>query len=170
MKEKGLFDTAGSRGPGQCGSVADKFSCPGCTSQSRANLSILPTKLDSASALNNRICRSVLAGAAKSCVTYLGFVSGERKWNAFSNSDCFCFPTYYHAEKVFGLVAVEAMAFGLPVVTNRAGVRLPEMFPSNYPGLVSIHSPDEVAAALIKLVAQETGESLRENFFERFTG
>jgi hypothetical protein len=43
------------------------------------------------------------------------------------------------------------------------------MFPSDYPGLVSIRSPNEVAAALLKLAAQETGESLRDNFLNRFT-
>jgi glycosyltransferase involved in cell wall biosynthesis len=105
--------------------------------------------------------------AAKSCVTYVGFVSGDRKRNVFIESDCFCFPTYYHAES-FGLVAVEAMAFGLPVVTTRWR-SLPEMFPVSYPGLIPIKSPDEIASALLKLAAQETGESLRQHFLERFT-
>jgi glycosyltransferase involved in cell wall biosynthesis len=105
-------------------------------------------------------------GAATACVTYAGFVSGERKRAVFLDSDCFCFPTYYGAES-FGLVAVEAMAFGLPVVTTRWR-SLTEMFPPNYPGLVAIQSPAEVAAALLKLTAQETGENLRANFLNRF--
>ena len=50
-------------------------------------------------------------------IDYLGFVSGDAKREAFAASDCFCFPTYYPAES-FGLVVVEAMAFGLPVIKH----------------------------------------------------
>ncbi len=64
---------------------------------------------------------------------------------------------------------IEAMAFGLPIVTTRWR-SLPEMLPPDYPGLVSaVQSPDEIAAALLKLAAEETGENLRENFLRRFT-
>lgn len=104
---------------------------------------------------------------AKSCVTYIGFANDEYKRRVFIESDCFCFPTYYHAES-FGLVAVEAMAFGLPVVTT-CWRSLPEMLPPGYPGLVAIKSPNQIADALLAMMVQPNGEYLRENFLNRFT-
>lgn len=103
----------------------------------------------------------------KSCVTYIGFANEQRKRQVFIDSDCFCFPTYYHAES-FGLVAVEAMAFGLPVVTTRWR-SLPEILTPGYPGLVAIKSPDQIAGGLLALMGRQSGEDLRENFLNRFT-
>ena len=100
-------------------------------------------------------------------VTYLGFVSGARKSAALQESDCMCFPSYYAAES-FGLVLVEAMAFGLPIVSTRWR-SLPELFPADYPGLVEIRQPEQGAAALQKLMSQSTGEEMRALFLERFT-
>jgi glycosyltransferase involved in cell wall biosynthesis len=37
---------------------------------------------------------------------------------AFRSADVFCLPSHYHAES-FGLVLIEAMSFGLPIVTTR---------------------------------------------------
>jgi glycosyltransferase involved in cell wall biosynthesis len=82
-------------------------------------------------------------------------------------SDCFCFPTYYYAES-FGLVVIEAMAFGLPVVTTRWR-SLPEMLPPDYPGVVPVRAPEKVAATLLDLMTCETGERLRAVFEQRFT-
>ena len=73
------------------------------------------------------------------CVTYAGFVFGPAKQRILTESDCFCFPTYYYAES-FGLVLVEAMAFGLPVITTRWR-SIPELLPQDYPGFVDIRSP-----------------------------
>ena len=100
-------------------------------------------------------------------VEYLGFVSGEGKRTAFCQADLFCFPTRYIGENQ-PVNLIEAMAFGLPVVTTRWR-SLPEMLPTNYSGLVADQSPDPIAAALLAVLAQETGEYLRENFLKRFT-
>jgi len=100
-------------------------------------------------------------------VDYLGFVSGEGKERAFQQCDLFCFPTYYLGENQ-PVNLIEAMAHGLPIITTRWR-SVAEMFPSDYPGLVSIKSPDQLAAALLNVMTQETGEGFRQLFLARFT-
>ncbi len=99
-------------------------------------------------------------------VSYLGFISDEKKRQALREADLFCFPTRYLAENQ-PVNLIEAMAFGLPIVTTRWR-SLPEMFPPDYPGLVSGQSPREIGGALI-LMAEQAGEQLRENFERQFT-
>jgi len=100
-------------------------------------------------------------------VEYVGFVSGAEKARALHDADLFCFPTRYLGENQ-PVNLIEAMAFGLPIVTTRWR-SLPEMLPENYPGLVATQSPDEIAEVLLTLARQKTGEILRENFLRQFT-
>jgi len=52
------------------------------------------------------------------CCEFTGPLTGSEKDLAYQSSDIFCFPTYFESES-FGLVVVEAMQFGLPVVATR---------------------------------------------------
>lgn len=47
-----------------------------------------------------------------------GVKNGMKKWQAYADADVFVFPSR-HPTETFGLVLVEAMAFGLPVVATR---------------------------------------------------
>jgi glycosyltransferase involved in cell wall biosynthesis len=49
---------------------------------------------------------------------FIGYLRDEELWSAFASSDIFVFPS---AMETFGLVLIEAMAAGLPVVTSRVG-------------------------------------------------
>jgi glycosyltransferase involved in cell wall biosynthesis len=100
-------------------------------------------------------------------VNYLGFVSGAEKDRALREADLFCFPTRYIGENQ-PVNLIEAMAFGLPIVTTRWR-SLPEMLPPNYPGLVDSQSPEQITAALLRLIHERSGEVARENFLGRFT-
>jgi glycosyltransferase involved in cell wall biosynthesis len=100
------------------------------------------------------------------CVTYLGFVSGPAKTRALAESDCFCFPTSLGEN--FPLVVLEAMAFGLPILTTRWRAT-PEVLPQDYPGFVDIRSPGQIADRLQGLLCLGTGEELRELFIRSYT-
>jgi glycosyltransferase involved in cell wall biosynthesis len=100
-------------------------------------------------------------------VEYVGFVSGERKSELLNNADLFLFPTRYHGENQ-PVNLIEAMAFGLPIVTTRWR-SLPEMLPENYPGLVSGQDPHEIVPVMLKVLADRNSESLRRHFNRQFT-
>jgi len=51
-------------------------------------------------------------------VTFMGYLSGADLSAAYASADVFVFPS---AMETFGLVLIEAMAAGLPVVTSRVG-------------------------------------------------
>ncbi|HWX19180.1 MAG TPA: glycosyltransferase family 4 protein [Candidatus Binatia bacterium] len=100
-------------------------------------------------------------------VRYHGFVAGDQKNRLLREADLFCFPTFYENENQ-PVNLIEAMAFGLPILTTRWR-SIPELFPPDYPGLVDIHAPDQVAQALQALLTSEAGEGFRDMFLRKFT-
>lgn len=104
--------------------------------------------------------------AVSSCVHYVGFVAGAQKTSLLRMADIFCFPTFYPNENQ-PVNLIEAMAFGLPVLTTRWR-SLPEIFPVNYPGLVEVRSPVQIAGRLLELLTED-GEALRDLFLKNFT-
>ena len=162
MKEKGLFDA-----------LEGVASANARLRQSNSPLSMHLTvagefvSSSEQAQFNQRVAQLESKGAIH--VNYLGFINGEAKSRAFAECDCFCFPTFYQAEN-FALVIIEAMAFGLPIVTTRWR-SIPEILPSDYTGLVATKSPEEVAAALVRLAltTDSPGEALRERFLKRFS-
>jgi len=99
-------------------------------------------------------------------VEYRGFVSGADKTRLFAESDCLVFPTYM--PESFGLVLVEGMAFGLPLVTTNSR-NIPEMLPPNPPGIVDPKSPDQIAAALLRYLDAGYDPGLRAHFLANYT-
>lgn len=100
-------------------------------------------------------------------VQYLGFVSGEQKARLLRDADLFCFPTYYENENQ-PVNLIEAMAFGLPILTTRWR-SLPELFPSDYAGLVDVRSPEQIANVMPALMTGEAGDGFRDIFLKEYT-
>ena len=110
-----------------------------------------------------RVARPDLQGA----VTYHGFVQPDAKARLWAAAEAFVFPTFYGPESM-PLVLLEAMAWGVPIVTTRWR-SLPEFLPPGYPGIVAPHAPGEVAEAVRRVVAREPGPALRRHFEAEFT-
>ena len=75
-------------------------------------------------------------------VNLLGYVTGNKKAEVFQTADLFIFPSYHEG---MPNAVLEAMAFGLPVITTRVG-GLPDFFEDGKMGLfLDNHSPEHIA-------------------------
>lgn len=118
-----------------------------------------PTRM----AFETRIAQEDLRGV----VTYHGFAKPAEKARLWATADAFVFPTFYGPESM-PLVLLEAMAWGVPVVTTRWRA-LPDFFPTGYPGIVPTHQPVAVATAVREVIALGPGSQLRRHFEAEFT-
>lgn len=113
-----------------------------------------------------RVRQADLQDGGEPMVEYRGFVGGADKHRLFVESDALCFPSYM--SESFGLVLVEGMSFGLPLITTNFR-HMPELLPPNAPGIVDPKSPDQIAAALIACLNRDYDPGLRAWFMAHYT-
>lgn len=106
-------------------------------------------------------------------VVALGPRYKEEKLSVFSNSDVFIFPTFYHYE-TFGLVNLEAMQHGLPIVSTPEG-GIPDVVVDGVTGfLVPQRNTDALTEKLEILISNpdlrtEMGAAGEKRYRELFT-
>jgi len=105
-------------------------------------------------------------------VNYLGNKIGKERNKIFSSSDVFVFPTEYSLE-TFGLVILEAMMFGLPVIANNIAT-ISSTVSHNKTGFVlEKNTPEEISNYIERLIKNkelriQMGERGRQRFLENF--
>ncbi|HEX8372085.1 MAG TPA: glycosyltransferase family 4 protein [Chthoniobacterales bacterium] len=120
-----------------------------------------------------RICQPDLAignlgtEARASVVSYVGFVSGQQKDQLLRDSDCLCFPTTYSGE-TFGLVNVEAHAYGLPLVITRWR-GLPDIVSRDGVAIIEPGATADLKQALLNTISKNVFVALRSHYMERFS-
>lgn len=101
-------------------------------------------------------------------INYLGQVTGSEKNMIFANSDIFCFPSYFESE-TFPVVLIEAMQFGLPVVSTKwRGI--PGIIDDSENGfLVEIKDAEAIAQKLkILILDNDLRNKMRKNCFKKY--
>jgi len=157
-REKGLFDTIE-------GLLAANAKLAAAKSPFALELMVAGNFVNSQEKAEfEKICA---APEAAGCIRYLGFVSATQKEQALRDADLFCFPTYYQNENQ-PVNLIEAMAFGLPILTTRWR-SLPELLPPGYRCLVDVCSPAQIADALVEGLTLEATGQFREMFNSQFT-
>ena len=98
-------------------------------------------------------------------VYFTGFVPDEDLMKIFGIIDIACFPSLYEP---FGIVALEAMAVGAPVVVSDAG-GLPEVVLNNVTGITTYAgNPNSLADGLLKILHEpETAARMSDAARER---
>lgn len=100
-----------------------------------------------------------------------GTVAGERKLSLFYNADVFCMPSYF---ETFGLTALEAMQFEIPVVSCAVG-GMQEIVEHEATGLlVAPGSIPDLTDALLRVLVDEStrrrmGIAGRARYLSQFT-
>lgn len=97
-------------------------------------------------------------------ITYLGQIPFEEKIPLFKNAAASLFPTAW--DEPFGLVAIEALACGTPVIAYPNGA-LPEIIEDGHNGFL-VDSVDGMAEAIKKLDSIDRADC-RESVAEKFT-
>lgn len=104
-------------------------------------------------------------------VHFLGYISNEEKWQQYSQCDIFCVPSLSES---FGIIFIEAMSFGKPVIGCRAG-GMPEVITEGETGLLAEPGDvDSLVQCLETLIndaelRKRMGKVARKRYEENFT-
>jgi glycosyltransferase involved in cell wall biosynthesis len=106
-------------------------------------------------------------------VAFLGPLTNEAKWTLLSGADMLVFPTFYYNETM-GLVLLEAMQAGLPVIATRRG-SIPEIIQDGVNGfLVEEQNAADLADKILRLaddaaLRERMGQTNQQRFAEYYT-
>ena len=137
------------------------------------NIHFVLAGADSSPSFTQQMRAYINNNALNEFITMTGKAYGEKKEKLFAESDIFIFPTYYKYE-TFGIVNIEAMSWGLPVISSNEGA-IPEIVQDGITGfIVNPKSPREIADKILMLVnnpglRKEMGIKGREVYESKFT-
>jgi glycosyltransferase involved in cell wall biosynthesis len=105
-----------------------------------------------------KLCLLVAELGLQKRIIFTGYINDKERAALYQHSELFVYPSKYEG---FGLVLLEAMSFGLPVITTDVS-SLPEAV-GDAGTLVSVDDKDELAAKLSELLNEEM---LRDKFIQ----
>ena len=96
-------------------------------------------------------------------VSFIGHVECEEKRKAFQTANAYLFPSYHEG---LPLSVLEAMAFGLPIVTCDVG-GLPDFFENGAMGFITEDRDPEVLASLLGRLVSDPALCAKISLFNR---
>ena len=122
--------------------------------------------------LHDALCAQRDAQGLRSSVTMLGRIDDQQLIECHQAADAFVLPTV--ALEGFGLVTIEALACGTPVIGTRAGATPEVLEPLDPTLLVPVQQPESLAQALVDLLARpdlpKLREASRQHVLRHYTG
>ena len=123
--------------------------------------------------IDDKIRDYILKNKLTDRINFHGGIYGKKKYQLYQNADVFAFPSFFDQE-CFPLVILEAMSFGLPVITTYEGA-IPEIIKNEKNGfLIKPKNAPELSEKLEMLyknrkLLSKIGENNREIFWEKYS-
>jgi glycosyltransferase involved in cell wall biosynthesis len=137
------------------------------------NVRFILAGVASSQSFSDRLRYYIASNKLDGYVKMPGGVIGEQKEKLLASSDIFVFPSYFKYE-VFGTVNIEAMGFGLPVISSKEGA-ISETVEDGVNGfIIDPKSPEDIADKISILVnnpdlRQKMGIKGREIFKSKYS-
>ena len=116
------------------------------------------------------------ASPPREAITFLGRITDEEKWACYDRCNVFAMPNRIEGSDVegFGIVFLEANAFGKPIVGGRSGGAVEAIVDGETGLLVDPHDIATIAASVVRLLKNadeamrlgENGETPSRDSFE----
>ncbi len=142
-------------------SIADQMILQG----TRISLSLCGKFMDSASEEKYSRVMGALPHFFAENISFTGHLNPQEKFNNWCNHDCLINPSHWES---FGLTVVEAMAFGMPVVTSNQ-VNLVALVPERLRLSAPVGEHAALAQQLIASITFTGQQQLRDHFLNNFT-
>jgi glycosyltransferase involved in cell wall biosynthesis len=97
-----------------------------------------------------RVKEEIIGLGIQDCVTLTGYLKGDQLIDAYQAADIFVLPTYW--TEGFPMVIIEAMSFGLPIVTTRIRGAADHLLEDINACFVIPHDPVALSETLIRLL------------------
>lgn len=115
--------------------------------------------------------RAVAPAALAQRIHLEGYRPDDQLAQAYADCDIFLAPSRFES---FGLVAIEAMRYGKPVIAGNVGGLAEVVEPLKTGLLTDPDDPDEIAQAILRLVGdrdlrRQLGNAARQSFLEKYT-
>ncbi len=119
--------------------------------QKKNNVRFILAGVDSSQFFTKQLRSYIVNNQLDNYVEMPGGVTGEHKQKLFTSSDIFVFPSFFKYE-VFGTVNIEAMSYGLPVISSNEGA-ISEVVKDGVTGfIIDPKSPVDIANKILILV------------------
>ncbi len=100
----------------------------------------------------NKLKRKIQQSSLEDKITFVGYLQGKELSRAYQSADLFVFPSWREG---FPLVLVEAMDFGLPIITTRISGAADRLVEGENTFFVNPKQPDELACAIENLLSDK---------------
>ena len=113
---------------------------------------------------SNKELKEKILSYSSASISINGPVSGEKKYEAISQSNCLVLPSWNEGQPI---ILLEAMSLGIPVIASKVGL-IPELLGEEYPFMIEPASRKSLEEVIIRFIHCDDVINISKNLKNRY--